>query len=99
MQAPTCYVGLEVHKHYLVAVGVDAARTYVCGPQRVADTHLTAWIQQHLTPADAMVLEMTTTPFPLHAERQPCVHSVTLVHPPQIALITQVPVKTDTKAA
>ena len=99
VQAPTRFVGLDVHKHYLVAVGVDAARTVVFGPQRVAYATLTAWIQQHLTPADAVVLEMTTNAFQLHDELQPFVHSVTLVHPPQVALVTQVPVKTDTKAA
>ncbi len=38
---PTRFVGLDIHKHYLVAVGVDAARTVVFGPQRVAYTHLT----------------------------------------------------------
>ena len=98
-QPPTRFVGLDIHKHYLVAVGVDAARTVVFGPQRVAYTHVTAWIEQHLTSADAVVLEMTTNAFQLHDELQPFVHSVTLVHPPHVALVTQVPVKTDTKAA
>ena len=98
-QPPTRFVGLDIHKHYLVAVGVDATRTVVLGPQRVAYPHLTRWIQQHLTPTDAVVLEMTTNAFQLHDELQPYVHSVTLVHPPHVALVTQVPVKTDAKAA
>ena len=98
-QPPTRFVGLDIHKHYLVAVGVDATRTLVLGPQRVAYAHLTTWVQQHLTPTDAVVLEMTTNAFQLHDELQPVVHSVTLVHPPHVALVTQVPVKTDAKAA
>src|SRR5688500_29856 len=99
LRQPTRFVGLDIHKHYLVAIGVDATRTVVFGPQRVAYTHLTTWIQQQLTPNDAVVLEMTTNAFQLHDELQPLVHSVTLVHPPHVALVTQVPVKTDTKAA
>ena len=30
------YIGLDIHKHYLVAFGVDAELNQVVGPQRVA---------------------------------------------------------------
>jgi transposase len=97
--APTRFIGLDIHKHYLVAVGVDAQQQTVFGPQRVAYTHLTPWIAQHFTATDAVVLEMTTNAFHIHDEVLPHVQSVLVVHPQHVALVTQVPVKTDTKAA
>jgi transposase len=95
----TRFIGLDIHKHYLVAVGIDAQQQVVFGPQRVAYTQLTAWLQQHLTSNDAVVLEMTTNAFQIHDELLPYVQSVMVVHPQHVALVTQVPVKTDTKAA
>lgn len=96
---PARFIGLDIHKHYLVAVGVDAHQQPVFGPRRVAYTQLTPWIAQHLTTDDAVVLEMTTNAFQIHDELLPHVQSVTVVHPQHVALVTQVPVKTDTKAA
>lgn len=86
--SPTRFIGLDIHKHYLVAVGVDAQQQPVFGPRRVAYPQLTTWIAQHLTPADAVVLEMTTNAFQIHDELLPHVQSVTVVHPPHVALVT-----------
>ena len=96
---PARFIGLDVHKHYLVAVGVDADQHQVFGPQRVSYDRLDDWIAAQLTPQDAVVLEMTTNSFELHDQLQPHVHSVTVVHPPHVALITRAQVKTDRKAA
>jgi hypothetical protein len=30
---PTRFIGLDVHKHYLIAIGVDAELNQVLGPQ------------------------------------------------------------------
>jgi transposase len=56
-------------------------------------------VKRELTENDAVVLEVTTNAVHLHDELQPFVHSVTVVHPQHVALVTQVPVKTDAKAA
>lgn len=96
---PTRFIGLDVHKHYLIAVGVDAQLNQVYGPRRVALTDLESWIQKTLTPQDAVVLEMTTNTFALHDELRPHVHSVAVVHPPHVALITRAQVMTDKIAA
>ncbi len=97
--SPSRFIGLDIHKHYLVAVGVDASQQQVFGPQRVAYAQLAAWMKRELTEHDAVVLEVTTNALQLHDDLQPFVHSVTVVHPQHVALVTQVPVKTDTKAA
>ena len=96
---PKRYMGLDVHKHYLVAVGVEADQRLIYGPQRVQLSSLTGWVKKTLTEADAVVLEMSTNSFQLHDDLVEQVHSVTIVHPPHVKLITQVSVKTDRKAA
>jgi transposase len=96
---PTRFVGLDVHKHYLIATGVDPAGQVVLGPRRVRLSDLAAWRAQHLSAQDAVVLEMTTNTWQLYDDLAPHVHSVTVVHPPQVALLTRAQVKTDRKAA
>ena len=74
---PERYIGLDVHKHYLVAAGVDAARQPVLGPQRVPLARLERWIARTLTPRDAVVLEMTCNTYQLYDDLLPHVLSVT----------------------
>jgi transposase len=93
------FIGLDVHKHYLIAVGVDADLHEVLGPRRVPLSDLGAWINRTLTLHDAVVLEMTTNTWQLYDDLVPHVGSVTVVHPPHIALITRARVMTDTIAA
>jgi len=98
-EKPKRFIGLDVHKHYLVAMGVDGELKPVLGPQRVPLGHLESWMRRQLTARDAVVLEMTTNALQLCDDLLPHVHSVTLVHPPQVALITHAQVMTDQIAA
>jgi len=97
--APTRFIGIDLHKHYLVAVGMDADLKQVLGPRRVQLSDLEAWIRKTLGPQDAVVLEMTTNTWQVYDELLPHVHSVTVVHPPHVKLITQAQVITDRIAA
>ncbi len=54
---------------------------------------------KHLTPQDAVAVEMTTNTYAVYDALKPHVHSVTVVHPPHVALIVRAQVKTDKKAA
>jgi transposase len=96
---PTRFIGLDIHKQYFVAAGVNAQQEQVFGPQRVSNARLEAWIQKHLTLEDAVVLEMTTNTYAVYDALLPYVHSVTVVHPPHVALITRAQVMTDKIAA
>lgn len=97
--SPNRFIGLDVHKHYLVATGVDAQAQPVYGPRRVELSRLESWISKDLSSTDAVVLEMTTNTWQLYDDLLPHVHSVTVVHPPHVALITQSQVMTDKIAA
>jgi transposase len=90
---------LDIHKAYFVATGVNAQKEIVFGPQRVTNAELDEWVKKHLNNDDAVVLEMTTNTYLFYDLLAPLVHSVTVVHPPHVALITRAQVKTDRKAA
>jgi len=96
---PIRFIGLDIHKHYLIAVGVDEQLNPLFGPQRVQLSNLEGWIKKTLNPQDAVVLEMTTNTWQVYDELLPHVHSVTVVHPPHVALITRSQVMTDKIAA
>jgi len=96
---PNRFIGLDIHKEYLVAIGVNQNQKQVFGPHHVPIPRLESWIQKHLTQQDAVVLEMTTNTYTVYDLLKPYVHSVTVVHPPHVALIVRAQVKTDKKAA
>src|SRR5271157_2328463 len=106
-RSPTRFIGLDIHKEYFVAVGVNAEREVIFGPQRASNYQLDEWIQRYLTGEDAVVLrsdcdfqsEMTANAYLFYDSLLPHVHSVIVVHPANVALVTKAQVKTDKKAA
>ena len=99
MRSPTRFIGLDIHKAYFVAVGVDAQKQVFFGPQTVPNHQLDAWAAKNLLPSDAVVVEMTVNTYLFHDIIAPRVHSFIAVHPPNVTLVTGVKVKTDKKAA
>jgi transposase len=97
--AVTRWVGLDLHKEYLLATGVDETKQPVFGPMRVPIGQVEIWAKKHLTRQDAVILEMTTNTWKVYDLLHPLVHSVTVVHPPHVALIVKARVMTDKKAA
>jgi transposase len=96
---PNRWIGIDGHKHYLVAAGVDAQFNHILGPQRVQLSRLLTWARKTLTPYDAVALEMSTNSFDLYDDLSPLVHSMILVHPSHVALIARAQVKTDKSSA
>ena len=99
MLSPNRFIGLDIHKAYFVAVGVDAKKQVVFGPQTVPNHQLDVWAEKFLLPTDAVVVEMTVNTYLFHDVIAPHVHSIIAVHPPNVTLVTGVKVKTDKKAA
>lgn len=93
------FIGLDIHKHYLVAIGVDQAGNQTLGPCRVKLERFPQWISKQLTLEDAVVLEATTNAFQVYDELQPHVYTVAVVHPPHVNLIARAQVMTDKLAA
>src|SRR5688572_435422 len=93
------YIGLDVHKHYLVALGVDEDLNVVLPARRVELSHLESWMKKSLSRQDEIVLEMTTNTWQLYDELSAYAGSVMVVHPPHVALITRSQVMNDKIAA
>jgi len=93
------YIGLDVHKHYLIALGVDADLNIVLPTRRVELSRLESWMRKTLTRQDEVVLEMTTNTWQLYDELCEYAGSVMVVHPPHVALITRSQVMNDKIAA
>jgi len=93
------YIGLDVHKHYLIALGVDAELNVVLPVRRVELSRLENWMEKTLTEQDEVALEMTTNTWQLYDELCEYAGSVVVVHPPHVALITRSQVMNDKIAA
>ena len=93
------YIGLDVHKHYLIALGVDEDLNVVLPARRVELSSLESWMKKILTRQDEVVLEMTTNTWQLYDELCEYAGSVLVVHPPHVALITRSLVINDKIAA
>lgn len=96
---PTRFIGMDIHKKYFVATGVDRALNPVYGPYEAPIRQLKRWAEKNVTKRDAIVVEMTTNTYLVHDTLKPFAHSITVVHPPHVALIVRAQVKTDKKAA
>ena len=93
------YIGLDVHKHYLIALGVDDDLNVVLPARRVELTRLEEWMKKSLTKQDEIVLEMTTNTWHIYDQLIEYAGVVTVVHPPHVALITRAQVMNDKIAA
>ena len=51
------YIGWDVHKYYLIALGMDEDLNVVLPARRVELSHLDSWMKKTLTKQDAVVLE------------------------------------------
>ena len=91
------YVGLDVHKHYVMVGAVDQTQQTVLPPRKVALADLEGWAEKYLLPTDHVVLEATTNAWYVHDLLEPQVERVVVAHPPQVKLIAAAMVKTDKK--
>jgi len=78
---PKRFIGLDLHRYYLLAIGVDKDLNKVYGPKRVDLVDLQDWIAKTVTPEDALVVEATANAFQVYDELLPHAHSVIVVHP------------------
>jgi transposase len=93
------FIGLDLHKYYLIATAVDADLNKVYGPQRVELVGLQGWIKKNITSQDRVAVEATANAWVVHDELLPYAHSVIVVHPTHVALIVRAQVMNDKIAA
>src|SRR6478672_4431690 len=91
---PERFVGLDIHKTYVLMAAVDVQQQIVFPPRRVTFDEFDSWSHKHLRPTDAVVLEATTNAWHLVDQLQPLVARVTVAHPLLVRLISSARVKT-----
>jgi transposase len=98
LKGATRFFGLDLHREYVVAYAVDEALNPVVRPTTLSWERFPTWCAKTLTKTDAVVIEMTTNTWATHDALIEHCHSVTVVHPQHLKVITSVPVMTDRKA-
>jgi transposase len=91
------FVGLDVHKQYVMVGAVNRAQEVVLPPRKVSMAEFEGWAKKHLCSTDEVVLEATTNAWYLYDLLEPLVERVVVCHPPQVKLIAAALVKTDKK--
>jgi transposase len=91
------YLGIDLHKHYLVIGGVNAKQEIVLPPRRIDLDDWPNWAQAHLRQSDRVVVEATTKAWDFYDVTSPFVQRVVVANAAKIALIAKTRVKTDQK--
>lgn len=91
------YVGIDLHKHYLVIGGVNAQQAVVLPPRHIELGDWPKWAKTHLTPNDGVVVEATTNAWDFYDVTRPLVQRVVVANAAKIALIAKTRTKTDNK--
>jgi transposase len=93
------FVGLDVHKAYVMVAAVNAQKETILPPHRVALVDFDDWLARRLRPTDIVALEASANAWDIHDRVVGRVERVTVVHPRLVHLIGASPVKTDARDA
>ena len=91
------YIGLDIHKYYSVAAGVDRDGEEILSPCRVEHAELESWLAKHLLPTDRVVIESTTNAWHVYDLLEPLVAKVLVANPMKVKQIACARVKTDNR--
>ena len=78
------FIGIDLHKHYLVVGGVNAGQEVVLPPRRVNLENWLKWAEANLKPTDAVVLEATTNAWEIYDQVLPLVGRAVVANPVQV---------------
>jgi transposase len=96
---PRRFVGVDLHKHFVVVAAVDSRQQTTLKPQRVSLDDLPAWAKDHLSLEDTAVLEATGNAWFVYDLLAPLVGRCAVANPLQVKWISAAAVKTDKQDA
>lgn len=99
MNKETRFVGMDVHKAYVMVCGINQHQQVVLKPRRVTMEQFQHWVTHYLQPTDEVVLEATSNAWTLYDHVQPLVARAVVVHPQHVQMIASAAVKTDKRDA
>jgi len=89
------YIGLDIHKEYVLAGGQNVAQEWVMQPRRISMERFQEWASANLRKGDAVVLETTTNVWDLYDIIAPLVSRTVVAHAGGVRQIAEARVKTD----
>lgn len=92
---PLRFVGLDVHKYYVMLGAVDAQQQIVLRPRKLSYAEFELWHRQNLKATDAVVLEATGNAWHLCDQMAASGAAVYVANPLLVKWIGSAPVKTD----
>lgn len=89
------YVGMDVHKHYVMVGGMNRQREWILRPRKVRVSQFRTWAAHNLKATDAVVIESTSNAWTIYDIVAPLVGSTVVADPRQVFEIAKAKVKTD----
>jgi len=93
----TRYIGLDLHKHYIMVGGQNRQQAWVLRPRKVQMSRFRDWAVQNLKAGDSVVLEATGNTWDIYDIVAPLVTKAIVAHPGKVRQIAEARVKTDTE--
>jgi len=91
------YIGLDIHKEYVMIGAMNSSQEWVIRPKRVEMIYFRSWAASNLRPGDAVVIETTTNVWDIYDIVAPLVTRTVVAHAGAVRQIAEARVKTDTE--
>ncbi|MFO7942780.1 MAG: IS110 family transposase [Anaerolineales bacterium] len=91
------YIGIDIHKHYVMVGGQNRSREWVLRPRRVQIRRFRDWAKKNFWPTDAVVIEATGSVWDIYDIVAPHVGNVLVADARSMRQIAEAKVKTDKK--
>ena len=85
------FIGVDIHKHYVTVVALDQQRQVLFHRRRIPLEQWPAWVEQHLTPQDAVIMEATTNCWWVYDQTAPVAGRCVVAHPDSKARVKTAP--------
>jgi transposase len=89
------YVGMDLHKNYVMMAAVDSEQQIILEPVRVEMAGLEKWAGEHLTQQDEVIVEATANAWPIVDMLRQWAGSVVVANPHKTKLIAEAHIKND----
>ena len=89
------YIGIDIHKYYLMVGGQNANQEWVLRPRQVQMAHFKSWAEKNLKEGDAVVVEATGSVWDIYDIVDPLVSKTVVANAHKVRQIAEARVKTD----
>jgi len=89
------YIGIDLHKHYVMVGGQNEQQEWILRPRNVQMSRFRDWAAKNLKPGDVVVIEATGNTWDIYDIVAPLVTKTVVAHPGKVRQIAEARVKTD----